>query len=265
MANDENQSRANLTSNSLIVAVLVAASTYFIVREAPLQGSRPTVMEPRLHEKVGKQDIEARLWQDPFTAVARSIGKPDRSKVEQRCEPPDDHCKSPLAQVVAPEETLVIGVTISRAPYSEQVEFRRRLRYAVLAGLDRAGFEPEDAQHIGYFRPKENKKLPLPAVVPFEWFESDLSRRIIVFWLDERVLADNPLEQLHRLVDVLRSQYVTTQLDLAKVTIRILGPEVSDTLLAMAKEAKGAKGPQTSGTPRSLVRREDGRGLVRLS
>jgi hypothetical protein len=45
----------------------------------------------------------------------------------------------------------VIGVTVSGAPYFEEAEQRRRTRYAVLAGLERARFVPRDARHIDYF------------------------------------------------------------------------------------------------------------------
>jgi len=252
MANDEKQPRANLTSNGVILAVLVAASTYFVVHQAPLQGERPAVTEPQLHEKVGKQDIEARLWQDPFTAVARSVGKPDPSKVEQPCDqkPDDSHCRSPLAAVDEEtlKNTLVIGVTVSGAPYSENIEFRRRLRYAVLAGLDRAGFVPKDPQHIGYFRPKQNDGLPLPIIVPFEWFQkpkTDLTQSlsILVSWVNEDALDDKPLEELSWLVSNLRKQGVPSSLNAAtaNVAMRILGPETSDMLLKMAEEVKTAE------------------------
>jgi hypothetical protein len=46
---------------------------------------------------------------------------------------------------------LVLGITVPGAPYPEDVERRRRTRYAVLAGLEQAGFGPEDRRHIHYF------------------------------------------------------------------------------------------------------------------
>ena len=45
----------------------------------------------------------------------------------------------------------MLGITVPGAPYPEDVERRRRTRYAVLAGLEQAGFGPEDRRHIGYF------------------------------------------------------------------------------------------------------------------
>jgi hypothetical protein len=45
----------------------------------------------------------------------------------------------------------VLGITVPGAPYPEDVERRRRTRYAVLAGLKQSGFAPEDRRHIHYF------------------------------------------------------------------------------------------------------------------
>jgi len=243
MGDDQKQSPTNLASNGFIVAALVATGAYYFVNhDAPLQGLRPPVTEAQIHEKADTQDIDARLWQDPFAAVAKSLDQSDPSKAEQLCEEKldDRRCASPLeeASKQPSKNTLVIGVTMSGAPYAEDSEARRRIRYAVLAGLDRAGFAPTDAQHIGYFAPTKDERIKLPSVVPFEWFKRpDGTRRILVFWLDEDVLGDKALQQLSRLVCVLRTQGLDRLPELAKIRIRILGPQNSDTLLAMARDA----------------------------
>jgi hypothetical protein len=114
-------------------------------------------------------------------AVAKSLDKLDHPKTEQPCDEKSDdsHCKSPFAD--ADGRTLVIGVTVSGEPYAENAEFRRRLRYAVVGGLESAGFVPKEQDHIGYFRPFRpvGPQLPanpkLPTVIPLEWFVSDSS------------------------------------------------------------------------------------------
>ena len=58
-------------------------------------------------------------------------------------------CKLPLDK--NDKKTLVLGITVPGAPYPEDVERRRRTRYAVLAGLKQSGFAPEDRRHIHYF------------------------------------------------------------------------------------------------------------------
>jgi hypothetical protein len=97
-----------------------------------------------------REKVDARLWQDPFTAVERELTKSGKGDLEQPCAvKPSEHCDSPLTR--KDNEALVIGVTMSAAPYAEDAEHRRRTRYAVLAGLERARFAPIDSRHIGYF------------------------------------------------------------------------------------------------------------------
>ena len=38
------------------------------------------------------------------------------------------------------------------APYAEDTEIRMRMRYAVLSGLSRVGFIPEDPEHIEFIQ-----------------------------------------------------------------------------------------------------------------
>jgi hypothetical protein len=140
----------NLANGSVIVAALAAMGVYYFHREAPLLDIRP-VAEAPIEEHAAPQTVEARLWQDPFAAVEKSRDKSDKREVEKQCqENPsvNNHCKPPSVQKGA--ETLVLVVTVSGAPYQEVAEQRRRARYAVLAGLERAGFVPKDASHIDY-------------------------------------------------------------------------------------------------------------------
>lgn len=155
---DDKQPGTNLASGSVIFVALLATGTYLFHRDAPLVGSRPAMTEASISERAAPQTIDARLWQDPFAAVTKTIDKLGKSERGQQCLNSDDKtCNSPLDSESG-EETLVIGVTVSGAPYSEDAEQRRRTRYAVLAGLERAGFVPRDARHIGYFwLPQQHK------------------------------------------------------------------------------------------------------------
>ena len=85
MASDGKQPGTNFASGGVVMAALVAAGTsYFVSHEAPLQGLRPAMTEPQFHQAASSQDIEARLWQDPFAAVAKTIEKAEPGKSE-RC------------------------------------------------------------------------------------------------------------------------------------------------------------------------------------
>ncbi len=150
---DEDKSGTNLASGSVIFVAVVSAGFYFFHREAPLVDLRP-VAEGHVEERTAPQEIEARLWQDPIGAVDKFREKSGAWKSEQVCRDDSgvanaDLCKVPVNPRA--EHPMVLGVTVPGAPYPEDVERRRRTRYAVLAGLERAGFVPEDRRHIGYF------------------------------------------------------------------------------------------------------------------
>lgn len=265
----DGKSGIDWANGGVIVTALAAMGLYYIHHEAPLLDLRPN--DQVIQERIPQQSIDARLWQDPLVAVEKSLDKTARRQLAEQCGDlslDNRHCRSPLAGTSAP--TLVIGVTISGAPYPEDAEQRRRTRYAVLAGLERSGFVPSDARHIDYFwwsqkptpppRPMEpsfaNRLGPrrappstfsdsieqqgldrakvsktagtppsplllskdpsqgqepriLPALgspAPYEWFEEAPRQsfaagrqgrpRILVLWLDEEILKDEPLKKL---------------------------------------------------------------------
>jgi hypothetical protein len=70
VADDDKQPAKNLASNGLILAVLIATGAAVYNHMAPLQGARPPVIETPIHQETAIEDVEARLWQDPFVAVA---------------------------------------------------------------------------------------------------------------------------------------------------------------------------------------------------
>jgi hypothetical protein len=206
MADDSKQSFPNIGGNGFIWILVAAATTYFVAHQIPLEGSRPATAGRSISEHVGEQHVDARLWQDPFAAVAEALTKSPELKpencdrnysgykdIEMYCRPPSE------APGAAPDLTLLVSV--SGTPYSEDQEARRRKRYAVLAGLDAEGFVPEDPQHIGFYwpsvssasspasiaqsvappggalavrlaaAPPPSTAVPLPKTVPFEWFK----------------------------------------------------------------------------------------------
>ena len=159
MADNSKQSFPNIGGNGFIWILVAAATTYFVAHQVPLEGSRPATAGRSISEHVGEQHVDARLWQDPFAAVADEFEqspelKPENcdrnnsryKEIEMYCRPPSE------APGAAPDLTLLVSV--SGTPYSEDQEARRRKRYAVLAGLDAEGFVPEDPQHIGFYWPE---------------------------------------------------------------------------------------------------------------
>jgi hypothetical protein len=92
---DDNKS-GSLASSGAVVAALAAMGLYYFYREAP----RPVATDARIVYRGVSQTIDARLWQDPFAAVQKSIGGPGKRNSEEPCQAAtsgDDPCKSPLA------------------------------------------------------------------------------------------------------------------------------------------------------------------------
>jgi hypothetical protein len=218
------------------------------------------------------QDVDARLWQDPFAAVADKLAstpefkpencpnnevkndakpeakKDDGNKKDVKKEDIKEHCASPLKGLQSPP--IVLVASASGAPYSEDHEYRRRLRYAILAGLSREGFVPRDPQHLGFFWPREailssaasptERPLRLPEVVPLEWFDgANGSAPLLLLWFDEDVLLGQPpLKQFESFF----CQALRVPESPGWTKARVIGPELSTTLRAMAYE-KFQRGP----------------------
>ena len=71
MDKDSKSSSSSLPGNGLMAVLLVVAGV-FLVREVPLETTRQPVNEVRLSQQQDLQDIDARLWQDPYAAVAKA-------------------------------------------------------------------------------------------------------------------------------------------------------------------------------------------------
>src|ERR1700747_558003 len=102
MANDSRQPTPNIGGNGFIWIMLVAAGTYFVAHQAPLEGSRPPTTVRSISERAGEQHIDARLWQDPFAAVAETLARSPELRPEN-CDSTDikhndikKYCRSPL-------------------------------------------------------------------------------------------------------------------------------------------------------------------------
>src|SRR5207344_2400078 len=65
----------------------------------------------------------------------------------------------------------ILGVMVFGSPYAEDVESRRRMRYAVLSGLAERHYVPDNPGALGYIATAaEGDGVRVPEVVPYEWF-----------------------------------------------------------------------------------------------
>src|ERR1700731_4850324 len=102
MANRSKHPTPNIGANGFTWLLGGAAGTFFVTNRLPLEGSRPPTVEKSIPELRGVQDIDARLWQDPFATVADRLTRFPELKPENCSNHPElkrkleDHCQSPL-------------------------------------------------------------------------------------------------------------------------------------------------------------------------
>lgn len=221
---------------------------------APLDSSRPETPGKAMGVVWrGIEDVESRLWQDPFKVTSEHpTQEPTDQKIQSKapeCGNISTHhdlsalkaCVNASTDNPKGPKILVLGIMVPGGSYTEDAEFRMRIRYAVLSGLASGGYFPTDAKHIGFFWGR--KALPmLPERVPFERLEHsyqdnasnpELPSAVFLMWLDEAAFAKTPLETAGQLTDIFSEN--------PNVYFHFLGPSGSDTLQAMAQELKDDK------------------------
>jgi hypothetical protein len=252
---------------TLWVVLVVGLAGAFAVNHRGFQDARPpdAGIPAYRHTTSNDEDVEAREWEDPFTAVAvarrthahAQPNVPEKSDQTTPAAAPEEpiHDLSRLLEDVRAhphDRLLVLGAMVPGAPYADDIENRRRTRYAVLAGLSSSGYAPDDNDHIGY------TSLALPPgtaghdIAAYEWFHSELPPnagehpRVLVLWLDQDNFRDAPLHRFSGIVDFI----APAEAGAGTVTNVILGPADSDGLTAMSSELeKGCDSLSKSGRP----------------
>src|SRR5258708_7491799 len=259
-----------------VVALIVAAAGGWLWFQSPLTSSRPAGEPEHEHLLLGEQDVEARLWQDPFTAVFNhEHGEEAKDQTETDKEKAENHQLKHLAEQIArsvnglaaDELVRLVPVMVSGGPYGEDAESRLRSRQAVISALGVAGYKPDNAENIGYFemgwpRGKElltsERKRPgrasgvtksedgLSLDVPFEWFSprkfeppaerAARTKRVLVFWRKEEAFAALPLLRLAGFIQHMKDEVKVAGSPTDRLSITILGPRSSTTLQSMLPE-----------------------------
>lgn len=235
------------------LAIVLAMIGVLIWKQVPLDPNRTAATDVPRTELRALQDVNARLWEDPFTAVARAkadltdIAKADRDSSHSI----ETVCGQLLAGSADAEFHLqVIAAMVSNAPYADGDESRRRVRYATLSALNLAHFVPENADHLGYFRWNGMTD------VPFEVFRRKNTGRAaafyaLVLWLEDEVVSwtemnnasaqsldGQPIRRLAMLRDQVRRNCTPSgpRAKPGRFVFSVLGPASSQTLRTMTRE-----------------------------
>ena len=251
---DNDKRKLDLPWGTLLPLLAVLAGV--IAQYKPLVSTRPPVPSEKAIPVTAKQDVDARLWQDPI-AVAQKQELSLEAEIKAR------HEVGALAELLRDRactfHVLLLAVMLDAGPYSEQAESRVRARQAVLEGLSESGFTPVDGEHIGFVTrswppPPENQLPPANApstaveralLLPWEECEAigDTKRvfprdttRVVVVWLPAGNFNPNPLRRFAALVDELLPEDPENIRDNA--TVKLIGPANSTGLQNMVREAK---------------------------
>jgi hypothetical protein len=210
--------------------------------------------------QLSQPPVESRLWEDPFAALVRH-----RAKLKELCsaaaggQAVDPRCTrgERTAQAFRDEFTpgaanlTVLAAMVPGAQFVGVEEARRRVRYAVLAGLQAEGFVPQDSEHMGLLRVRPCEKFSgcgvdtdrprtalqwmtvtvqrlLPPAAPkldilYETFTARAgTTRVVVLWIDDSALGPRWLSMLGILLNGVAPD---------GSAVRVLGPYKSDDLV----------------------------------
>ncbi len=239
----------------LVAVALLAAGV--LVRTLPLESARPHDAAPPSANAIGEQDVRARLWQDPFEVVQRSAKRETREQRLKRSENDPLHEPASLTRQLhkvtedIDTKVTILGVMVFGSPYAEDVEARRRMRYAVLSGLASRRYVPDNPGALGYiWTDVVADGARVPEVVPYEWFTAEPPPRrglkevprkdkVLVLWLDEDAFGDDALQWLSVLLQRIACDPGSGPCRRWErfEPVRILGPAGSGTLKGLLEDA----------------------------
>lgn len=162
MAEEKSGRGGSLLGNpSALLALVTVVGGLWLVSQK-LTSDRPVTPAGESKEFIGDQRIEARLWEDPFRPLAgNSAGDPSDDASGLTVLAGQIHRRSSSRSTDPSGEgrvkrVVLLPAMISGGQYSEDQESRIRSRFAIVSALGRAGYAPEDAEHVG------NLKIPWP-------------------------------------------------------------------------------------------------------
>lgn len=218
----DNPSSSTIAWPQIIVVLLLATGAFFI--QSPIGPDRPLPSGKGVPIG-GVQDLEARLWQDPFGVLPKegsaSLLIKTGSREDVRVKglslakgPGPGRDLKWLSQLIGNQKgkVKVMIALVQGGTWVGADEGRRRARYAVLAGLNTQGYVPDDPEHIGYA--EETIEHGWRAQLPFEWLSKNSKSGeedwVLLLWVDEEALAQDvevnqkrrvePLARLSRLI-----------------------------------------------------------------
>lgn len=264
MSSDNNNKAESLFSNPLPIVMVVLLTAGVLIKTVPLESMRPTDPERMKSVSAKLQNIEARLWQDPFAAIEQHVKDSNQAAtpLEKRLMGllalPEPHFEEDTISANAntmerlnkdiqtrhnaEHNVTVVAVSVFGSLFYEEVERRRRTRVAVVAALNRQEYYPVNENTLGYFNTPltepETQSQPVKLTVPFEWFKNpNGSAHVLVLWLNEDKLSvTKPFDQMRILFNKLAKwspeDYSSTQ---TQLKFKLIGPAGSEMMVSLVR------------------------------
>ncbi|MBL0700691.1 MAG: hypothetical protein JJV92_07410, partial [Desulfosarcina sp.] len=248
---------------AIVIALIVGV---LFVTDIPYKSSRPKNPDDVKPLSSDTEDVRARLWEDPFTAVKRHRKKLESGK-HKSCQHNEQRLIREIHQKKKSEsgDVVVLGVMVFGGTYAENIERRIRSRYAILSALATLGYVPEDEKYLGYIENQSNNKR-IPEIIPYEWLipckikpASKPKPPVLLLWLKDDAFSPNPLKKLGELKNLLEGKANSDETcetwcplpippdfpsfegkansdGTPELIFKVVGPAGSTTLMAMVKE-----------------------------
>lgn len=270
---ESKEPKPNLPLIGIVLLAATVGGVYFYGK--PFESLRPRERAIETSSTLGPQFVPTRLWEDPFTAVFKRVEqRPDQKGLMGMFQYAPNHSAEHLKKQIKKHagkhgKVTIMPVMVFGGPYAEQIEGRRRKRYAVLSALAVSGYSPVDSEHIDYLQiPWAPRRLTSDQridgtsqcpfnqsssgphtstgclIIPYEWVvpsdkkirpldsNSEQHGPVLVLWLDDGLFEDQPLSRLEQLI-----RQVIEEAPANNVSIKIIGPAGSTTLREMVQEA----------------------------
>jgi hypothetical protein len=237
MAEDNKQPSGGLPAALPLMAVLAILAGWFFSYPAPYQEERPS-SHPLQILYPSAQDVEARLWQDPFAAVDDARVNPGKitftldTKYPVSLSDANSHGWGQIYFEQNHENITILAIILPGGSYQEAVEQRMRWRYAVLSALANQDITPKDEQHIGYVQPEP--EMDLQKILPFEWWSRPEDKGdVLLLWVDELSLRNDPAKKLKELLSNASPSPANVP---NQIQYKVIGPNSSTILRVLLRD-----------------------------
>jgi len=206
----------HLLANAVPLIAVVLMASGIIVKTLPLASKRPVEASDAKIAHAGRQDVHARLWEDPFVVMRDVQGRQPSKRCEEALADVTHHPDTLTAAVQRAltrlgREVIVLPVLVPGGPYSQDSESRRRTRYATTMALLQDDWEPGDEEKLGFVWTFEScveshwSRL-MPEILAYEWFTRDSAEAresALVLWIDEDAVSRLPLRGMRALNEMI--------------------------------------------------------------